>query len=258
MNTPFSGMGGIKANASHGYMPFGFAGIVSIVSLTGKTNRKGIPSFIVEFCPVTSNHPEAPVGARLSWAINMQEPAKALAEIKAFLLAVMGQDSAAFEKAAAAGDPNAQALNAQIDALCARALQADNPLAGRKVYLTTKRKRTRAGGDFTVHTWAPEASAPAVLPAPTPADLAPRNVAPGAPGGYAPGAYGVPPGGYPAQAPAYAPPGAPTWQGAPPPAYPPQGAPPGFAPAPPQYPPQAPPPAYPPPGTPPGNPWGNR
>ncbi len=188
----FQGMGAVKANQNNSYMPFGFAGVVEIESLTGKPNRKGVPTFIAELTMVTSNHPKAPAGSRQSWAINLSEPARALAEIKGFLLAVLGHVPGTFEKSLAAGDPSAQALNGQIDSLCARALQSDNPLAKRKVYLTTARKRTKAGGDFTVHVWLPEASAPAVLPQPTAADLAEGAPAASAPYAASPGVAGAP------------------------------------------------------------------
>jgi hypothetical protein len=122
------------------FMPGGFNGEVTIVSIGQKTpdkSYKGTHSF---FCSYTTTN-----GKEYSWVQTIpekdgvqKERSRAISTIKGFLSAVVG--AAEFEKA----------NHADVYRL---ATSEANPFAGTRLGLHTKEKKMKNGGDFTVHDW---------------------------------------------------------------------------------------------------------
>lgn len=107
-------------------------------------SRKKDDLYIVEADILESNNSDRPPGSFASWLVNMKHDA-ALGNIKGFLAACNGIDAADQEK-----------IDEEIDDDVADySISEDNPLAGTEVELICTNIKTKAGGDFTLHTWSP-------------------------------------------------------------------------------------------------------
>lgn len=108
-------------------------------------SRKREDLFIAETTILESDNAERKPGTKCSWIVNFKHDA-ALGNIKGFIAACNGIDPA-----------DEAAVNAEVtEDVCEFAVdEKENPLAGSKLDLTAVQKKTRAGGDFTLHLWAP-------------------------------------------------------------------------------------------------------
>ncbi len=145
----FSGSNGMDASAKLPFFPAGFLGRVAVDQTKGITQRDGSRAFIAELTVLESNMADRVfVGGRYSWFQSLKEPGTAYPACISFLYAALGLD-AAKHKAAIDSQikPNQDAwLNS-----CSNA----NPLKGAEIRLQTTNKKTKAGGDFTLHAFSP-------------------------------------------------------------------------------------------------------
>jgi hypothetical protein len=99
---------------------------------------------IVECVIEKSTNPDRPAGSSASWIVNLKHDAS-LGHIKGFIAAANGIDP---------GDGNR--VNTEVtEEVCEYCVGDDNPLEGKRLHLEAVNIRTRSGGDFTVHRWAP-------------------------------------------------------------------------------------------------------
>lgn len=135
--------------------------LVEITKAFGKSGFKG-KSFIVEFKILTSSTAEVPVGCTRSWTVKWDK-IQNHADLKAFALAASQLESVAPTKRqadisatymiyAAAGP-----LVAGDAAGKAKSLLGDGATGfeGMEVRLSTEKRKTLVGGDFTRHRWSP-------------------------------------------------------------------------------------------------------
>jgi hypothetical protein len=126
-------------------------------------------SVIVELTVLSSNRPDVPPGSSKATAWNLTKHKNmALNNIKSFVCGVYGwQDN---DKS----PPIVQAVNH----VSRRMVEADNPLGGVKVHLSTWTKKTRSGGDFTTQDWKPCGEPGYAAPFPSPSAPAPERYYP--------------------------------------------------------------------------------
>jgi hypothetical protein len=113
--------------------------------------------FIAEFRILESTNPAHPVGSTASWAC--KDPVTGNAgDVKAFMLAVAGVDPRTVKDTDAKAQKQAALLAyaamGEAEALKALELE-DGFVQGKRVKLETRKVKTKAGGDFTVHAWSP-------------------------------------------------------------------------------------------------------
>lgn len=110
------------------------------VSVVESSQHKGRSYFCVESDVVQSTNEHHPVGSRVTWLVNMQQPS-ALANCLGFALAL-----------------DSSATKADIDEdFMEKICGVDQPVRGTRVRALAHNVTTRAGGDFTKVAW--EASA---------------------------------------------------------------------------------------------------
>ncbi len=127
---------------------------VEIEAVKHRNGYRG-ESVIVNVEVLTSNNPEIPPGTSKSCAFNIsKQPVLALNNIKAFVCGIYGLD-------AAKKDPDTKK---KVNHVAKRMVEADNPLAGVNVHLTTFMTKTNKGGDFTNLDWAPYVAEPGYVP----------------------------------------------------------------------------------------------
>lgn len=162
----FSGSNGLDPSSRLPYLPMNFNGRVRILACKGITKRgTSEKAFIAEMEVLTSNLAHLPpddksyvaVGSRRSWYQGMKEPLTAYPSVISFLYAclgvVQGRDQAQIDKD----------IKPVQDKWLNRAVSDENPLADAEVNVQTANKPTRAGNDFTLHTWSvATAAAPGV------------------------------------------------------------------------------------------------
>ena len=142
----FDGIGNASMSAGGVYFLVGLYR-VEIERVLTKRSRKGADLFIVETTILESNNSDRPEGISCSWIVNRSNDA-ALGNIKKFLAATQGLDPA---------DPdNEDQINEEVTAdVVEFAVSDENPLEGIVLDLEATNIKTRAGGDFTLHTWSP-------------------------------------------------------------------------------------------------------
>jgi hypothetical protein len=148
---------------------------VIIHAVKHKNGYKG-ESVIVNVEVIASNNPDVPIGTPKSCAFNLtKQPILALGNIKAVVCGIYGWD---------ASKKDAE-TKAKVNMVSKRMVEADNPLQGIKVHLTTFMTKTSKGGDFTNLKWDPyraEANYAPPMPSATAQGFtAPAPPAPGAP-----------------------------------------------------------------------------
>jgi hypothetical protein len=102
-------------------------------------SRKGKDLFIVVGKNIESDNEERPIGSKPSWVVSLDQDA-APGNIKGFFAAVLGVNHTDL------GDDDWQKV-------WSRATDEDNPLCGFVAKLECVMIKTRAGNDFTKHTW---------------------------------------------------------------------------------------------------------
>ena len=118
--------------------------VAKILKCITLKSRKREDLFIVECEVVESDVPERKPGTRASWIVNFKQDA-ALGNIKGFIAAANGIN------------PGTEDLvREEVDSeVCEYSVSPENPLAGILIRLVAVNKKTRAGGDFTLHLWEP-------------------------------------------------------------------------------------------------------
>jgi len=119
---------------------------VEIQKVHTLVSRKREDLFIVEAKILESNNPDRAPGSSASWLVNFKQDA-ALGNIKGFIAACNGIDPA-----------DEVRVNDEVDEdVCEYVVSEENPLAGTRVKLEAVMKKTKSGGDFTLHIWNPVA-----------------------------------------------------------------------------------------------------
>ena len=148
----FSGTNGLDATNKYPFFPSGFIGDLQVDATKGIVRRNGEKAFLVEFTVISSNLPEVYVGGKYTWFQSLKEPGTSWPSCIAFLYACLGLDS---NRDKAEIDAKVKPhQDHYLNTACAQ-----NALAGAKVRLQTAVKKTKAGGDFTLHTFSPAAKA---------------------------------------------------------------------------------------------------
>lgn len=113
---------------------------VEVVRAFVMQSRKKEDLFIAEFKILESDNDARRAGMRCSWCVSLKQDA-ALGNIKGFV--------------AAATDTDPEDDQEDWEEAIEMAVSKDNPLAGAIVDLEATTVKTRAGNDFTKHTWSP-------------------------------------------------------------------------------------------------------
>jgi hypothetical protein len=142
---------------------------LEIESVKHRHGYKG-EAVIVNVRVLTTNNPECPPGTGKSCAWNItKQPVLAINNIKSFVCGIYGWDDS--KKGGEQGE--------KVKMVSKRMVEADNPLGGVKVHLTTFNKKTeKTKADFTVLDWAPYRADPSYVP---PMPSATAGAAPAAP-----------------------------------------------------------------------------
>ena len=152
----FSGSNGLDPSSRYPWLPMNFSGRVRVLACKGITKRgTSEKAFIAEFEVLTSNlahlDPDdksyVAVGSRRSWYQGMKEPLTAYPLVISFLYAALGVMQGRDQKQI---DTEIKPVQ---DKWLNRAVSDENPLADAEVIVQTANKPTRAGKDFTLHTW---------------------------------------------------------------------------------------------------------
>lgn len=118
---------------------------VQIEAVKHKHGHEG-ESVIVEMRVLASNNPELVAGTSKSTAWNITKHKEmAINNIKSFVCGIYGL----------AESDKSPAGKAKVVHISKRMVEADNPLMGAKVHLTTWCSKTKKGEDFTNMKWAP-------------------------------------------------------------------------------------------------------
>jgi len=153
---------------------------VEIVAVKHKGAGYRGESVIVNVTVLTSNNDECPAGMQKSVAWNLsKQPVLSLGNIKAFVCGIYGLPAGS----------KGEEVKAKVNHVAKRMVEADNPLAGVRVHLSTWMSKTQKGGDYTNHDWTPYVAEPGYAP-PMPSAAAsfaaPTNAPGPGPAGYAP------------------------------------------------------------------------
>jgi len=144
------------------YLPPDFIGDVRVETVEEfKTRNKG-EAFIVTFQVLScTSKADVEIGGTYSWFQKINDSAPR--EIKNFLAACTGFDP--YDPAGQAGFASRFSGKAGRE-LYSAAVSKDNTLETTNLHVETYGKKTRGGGDFTVHRWTPAAGAPKAAAAP--------------------------------------------------------------------------------------------
>jgi len=116
--------------------------VIKIKGITAAESFHGRGSFVVECEILKSTVPGLPPGSQPAWVQTIGQSAKdremAFGAIKLFFAAVLN-------------DPKLAGLD--VESLADNAVSDANPLCGAALGLVCTNKRTKAGGDFTLHAW---------------------------------------------------------------------------------------------------------
>lgn len=123
---------------------------IQIKGFLTKITRKSGPALIVEFDVIESGHEELKAPCERSQFISLKDKDVAFGNILQMLTAVCGLDPQRPEDVANIA-PKAEALIKYIT----ETNRTSNPLIGRLAFVDTLLISTRAGGEFTLHTWYP-------------------------------------------------------------------------------------------------------
>lgn len=115
--------------------------------------------FIVEFRILSSTMDDHKVGSTASWTcLGPSDPKGGAGDVKNFVIAATGTDPRSLKET----DTNAQRQAALLALAAMGEMEAFellgapvNFFVGRQVHLETKIVKTKAGSDFTKHTWSP-------------------------------------------------------------------------------------------------------
>lgn len=166
----FNGMANANINGSGTYMDEGLYVVETKSIFVKKGNNPAKPgdSFIAEFTVLKSNNEKHPIGSSGSYVLKFTNP-YAMGNIVEFVMALLGYQNTKENQADAT-------KRQEIDLVTRAACDSDsakktidelraglgNPtygvLTGVKVNLECRKKPTKAGGEFTVHKWAPIAA----------------------------------------------------------------------------------------------------
>jgi hypothetical protein len=146
----FTGIGEAQVGMGNVYFLHGIYK-VEVLEVKLLRSRKREDLYIVEVLILESDNPERKPGMKASWVVNLKQDA-ALGNIKGFLGSALGVDPYDAEALKEAFLENGKDTT---EAVAEQSVSADNPLKGTALKLTCINKKTKAGMDFTVHTWEP-------------------------------------------------------------------------------------------------------
>lgn len=137
-------VGSVKLGGGN-FFPPGFEGNVCIGPVEYGKNASAAMQLKIDLTVESSNRPDCAVGSVRTW----YQPHNMSFEraVKEFVLAALGKDPTI----PADVDSVPEATIVQV----AEAMYQSQALRGRKVFLTTKTKTTKAKTDFTLHAWGP-------------------------------------------------------------------------------------------------------
>jgi hypothetical protein len=149
-----------------------FPGGLYTCALKSMEYRNGFKgqSFIAKFEVLESNNPDCAVGSTRSWIVKLDKQEtkeQAMGDIKALIFALLGKsakDVGSADKNPLAHKQAVALFKAHIDENYGPKFKAefgvDAPsLVGRPVSLEATSVKTKAGGDFTRHSWSPKKAA---------------------------------------------------------------------------------------------------
>lgn len=142
---PFKGIEKAAQNTTGNYFPHGFVGRVEIVNvkLVESTQKMNVLYYVIETKVAASEtHPDT-LGRNFTVMYDFSKPST-LSNIRGFLSSALGLP---FDEV---GEGEA---HASTEAKDPRGVVVPSPLVGVELELETRLKKTRAGGDFTVHVW---------------------------------------------------------------------------------------------------------
>ena len=142
----FSGIGDAKVGIGGVYFDTGNY-VVKIRAAKMVLSRKKDDLYTVECDVKESDNQAIRPGTMATWQTNAAYDSF-LGNVKAFLAATNGADPSN-EAELAATFPN----KGDAEAAAEYSVSADNPLAGTWLNLNCVKKKTKSGGDFTVHNW---------------------------------------------------------------------------------------------------------
>lgn len=145
----FSGIGGAKVGVGGAYFSAGQY-IVRLKLVKIVQSRKHEDLYTVETIVKSSNNPDIKVGELRTWQTNAKRDSF-LGNVKGFLAACNGVDPSN-EVQVAELFPNPEEAEAAAEFSVD---EKENPLGGIWLNLSCVLKKTKAGGDFTVHNWMP-------------------------------------------------------------------------------------------------------
>jgi hypothetical protein len=129
---------------------------VEVVAVKMIETRKKEDMFIVECLINESDNPERRVGTKAAYCCNRKHDSF-LGNVKAFLAACNGADPENEAQVAEVFMENGRDTTQDVADFAID--EKENPLAGTKLGLTCVNKKTRTGGDFTLHFWQPREQA---------------------------------------------------------------------------------------------------
>ncbi len=154
MSNLYAGLGSAKLSKRGSFLPHN--GMINpskfkvqFKKFISMNTRKG-QAFIVEFDVIESDHPELKPPCEKSQFISMKDKDIAFSNILQLLVAALGYDPRNSEDVAKVAAKAEQLIEYVVETN-----PTSNPLVGRLAMVETILVKTRAGGDFTAHTWYP-------------------------------------------------------------------------------------------------------
>jgi hypothetical protein len=182
---------------------------LKLVACKFKASRAGKSLYIIETEILQSNNPARPPGMHCSSFIDLSNRDTAGRHLAAFVTAIHGYDPTQLPKETPVAPWVEQATGRQMTwaEYAKHSIHDSNPWAGREIGCNVQSIETKAGNDFSLHTWIP-ASKQVIGAMMAPAPVVPTPPAANLPGGFAvvPGPGQMPGQGAPGQAPWGAPP----------------------------------------------------
>lgn len=145
----FAGLANATITESGSYLPPGYKFKLRVDKCQMVHPRTGIPAFVVDFTVLESNCPDVKVGEAKNWYQKSND---------SFLAAVLEFMAAVFEYNVNVPESKAKMeaeLKPRAEEYAEASVGPAQLMAGRTVGVETRRRDTRAGGDFTKHTWYP-------------------------------------------------------------------------------------------------------
>jgi hypothetical protein len=148
----FAGLANAVITESGSYLNPNFKYKLEILKCQVVTPRQGPSAFVVDFKVLESNDPDIKVGETRNWYQKQND--SFLGAVLEFMLAALGFNM---------NDPAHKAhAEKEVQPRCPEFAEAacgtDQILKGKLISVDTRSKGTKAGGDFTKHTWHPAAA----------------------------------------------------------------------------------------------------